>query len=133
MGFRGIAVAIAIAGLVPACGGVVTPSDNDVRTASGTFEVGGAGPVHDFSASRNGEFFITLTSLSPDSAATIAMSWGQRNAGGCGLISTVPAVVNRQALGGRIDKGDYCVQVSDAGLVPPLSGTQTYTLRLSVP
>jgi hypothetical protein len=132
MGFRGIAVAIAIAGVLPACGGIVNPSDNDVQTVSGTFDVGGVGPVHEFSASRNGEFFVTLISLAPDATATLAMSWGQRNSGGCGLITTVPAIVNRQALGGRIDKGDYCVQLSDP-LLAVLSGPQTYTVRISVP
>ncbi|MQA30485.1 MAG: hypothetical protein GEU82_11720 [Luteitalea sp.] len=132
MGFREIAAAIVVAALLPACGGVVNPSQNDVQTVSGTFEVGGVGPVHEFSASKNGEFFVTLISLAPDSTAIVAVSLGQRASGGCGLITSAPATVNRQALGGPLDKGDYCVQVSDAGLTV-LSGPQTYSLRVSTP
>jgi hypothetical protein len=60
------------------------------------------------------------------------MNFGQQTSGGCASISTVPAIVGRQALGGRIDKGSYCVQVFDPGLVP-LSGPQTYTIRISAP
>ena len=127
-----LAAAIVIAGVLSACGGVVNPSQNRVQMVSGAFEAGGAGPVHDFSASRNGEFFVTLTALAPDPAAVVAISLGQRTSGGCGLITITPAVLNRQALGGPLDKGDYCVQVSDLGY-STLSGTQTYSLRISSP
>lgn len=132
MRFRAIAAVIAIACGLPACGGISSPSNNTVQTFPGVFEVGSSGPVHDFSASRNGEFFVTLTSLTPDSTAIVAVSFGQRSAGGCGLITSTFASVGRQALGGPLDKGSYCVQVADSGL-STLTGAQTYSLRVSAP
>jgi hypothetical protein len=133
MGFREVATAAVIACTLPACGGIVDPSKNTVQTFPGVFEPGGSGPVHDFSASRNGEFFVTLTALAPDATAVVAISFGQRTSGGCALITSTVAAVGRQALGGPLDKGSYCVQVSDSGLGTPLSGPQTYSLRVSFP
>jgi hypothetical protein len=132
MALRRITAAIILACILPACGGIVNPSSNTVTPFSGTFEVGGAGPVHEFSASRNGEFFVTLTALAPDPAAAVAISFGQRTSGGCGLITSTIAFVNRQALGGPLDKGNYCIQLSDSGLVT-LTGQQSYTVRVSAP
>ncbi len=132
MGIRGLAAAVIVALGLPGCGGIVDPSKNDVSQVSGTFQVGSADDPRQFSASKNGEFFVTLTALAPDSAAFVGMNFGQQTSGGCAFINNTVAAVGRQAFGGRIDKGNYCVQVYDAGL-STLSGPQTYTLRISVP
>jgi hypothetical protein len=132
MGFRGIAAAMMIAFTLSGCGGIVDPSKNTVTPFSGTFEVGGSDTPKTFSASKNGEFFITLTAVAPDTTAVLAMTFGQQVSGGCAVVNTTLATVGRQAFGGRIDKGNYCVQVGDSGLAT-LSGPQTYTIRVSVP
>ena len=132
MPFRHIAAAIVLACALQACGGITDPSKNQVVPFSGVFEVGGAGPVHDFSASKNGEFFVTLTALAPDTTAIVAITLGQRLSGGCSLLSTQYANVGRQAFTGPLDKGNYCLQVADSGLAV-LSGPQTYNLRVSAP
>jgi hypothetical protein len=132
MGIRGFVAAAITALIVSGCGGITSPSDNVITPHSGTIEVLGSDNPIQFSASKNGEFFVTLTALSPDSTATIGMNFGQQTSGGCAFISQAPAIVGRQALGGRIDKGNYCVQVFDPGLVT-LSGPQTYTIRISTP
>ena len=132
MAFRHIAAAIVLACTLQACGGITDPSKNQVQPFSGVFDVGGAGPIHDFSASKNGEFFVTLTALTPDTTAIVAVTLGQRLSGGCSLLATQYANVGRQAFTGPLDKGNYCLQVTDSGLAV-LSGPQSYTLRVSFP
>jgi hypothetical protein len=129
---------IALGFFVSGCGGIVDPSKNTVQPFSGTFNVGGTGPTHLFSASRNGEFFVTLTSLSPDANAFVGILLGQQTSGGCqqffgyGSYTNDYAQLNRQALGGPLDKANYCLIVYDSGVVA-LSGPQTYTVRVSHP
>jgi hypothetical protein len=135
MYFRRLAAAIALGFIVSGCGGIVDPSKNKVETFTGTFAVGGFGPTHSFSASRNGEFFVTLTALSPDTTAYVGVLVGQQTSGGCQQLfgfSNNFAQVNRQALGGPLDKANYCVVVYDSSVVA-LSGPQTYSVRVSYP
>jgi hypothetical protein len=133
-----LATAIALGLIVSGCGGIVNPSSNTVDPFSGTFDIGGGGELHLFSAGKNGEFFVTLTALSPDSTAFVGIFLGQQNSGGCqqifgyGSYSSNFAQLNRQALGGPLDKGNYCLQVYDSGY-STLSGPQTYTVRVSHP
>jgi hypothetical protein len=131
--FRAAAALVGLLSLLPGCGGIVDPSKNTVVTFTDSLDVGGSGPTHLFSASKNGEFFITLTSLTPDTTAAVGIIWGQQVSGGCSQISGNSfAQVNRQAIGGPIDKADYCVVVVDTG-ASILSGRQTYTIRVSHP
>jgi hypothetical protein len=133
-----LASVLALAFIVSGCGGISDPSKNKVESFSGTFDVGGTGRTHLFSASKNGEFFVTLTALSPDATAYAGILVGQQTGGGCqqifgyGSYSTDFAQLNRQALGGPLDKGNYCLIVYDSGYYT-LSGPQTYTVRVSYP
>jgi hypothetical protein len=133
-----LASVLALAFVVSSCGGVGGPSENRMEPFSGTFDVGGTGPTHVFSASRNGEFFVTLTALSPDATAYVGILAGQQIGGGCqqifgyGRYSNDFSQVNVQALSGPLDKGNYCLIVYDSGY-SRLSGPQTYTVRVSYP
>src|SRR5262245_12190245 len=128
-----IAAVVCLAAMVSTCGGVSSPSQNQVQTPSGTVSSGGAGPVHTFTVSKVGEFFVTITALAPDQNIFLGVIYGQPVTGGCGQFQVNPqAHLNAQALGGQIEKGTYCVQVVDVGFVSPTTPT-TYTLRLSYP
>jgi hypothetical protein len=132
MGPRGIAAAIVIALTVSGCGGVIDPSNNTITPFSGTFDIGNLDTPKMFSATKNGEFFITLTALAPDSTAVVGLYFGQLVSGNCSLSNPNFVTVGHHAFGGQIDKGNYCVQVYDSGL-QTLSGPQTYTIRVSAP
>jgi hypothetical protein len=135
-----LASVLALAFIVSTCGGVGGPSENRMEPFSGTFDVGGQGPTHLFSASKNGEFFVTLRELSPDATAYVGMLVGQQIDGGCqqifgyyGRYSNDFTQVNvTGALSGPLDKGNYCLIVYDSGY-SRLSGPQTYTVRVSYP
>jgi hypothetical protein len=134
-----LASALALAFVLSACGGVGGPSENRTETFSGTLDVGGTGrTTHLFSANKNGEFFATLTALSPDATAYVGILAGQQIGGGCqqifgyGRYNNDFAQVNVQALSGPLDKGNYCLIVYDSGY-SRLSGPQTYTVRVSYP
>lgn len=115
-----------------ACGGIDSPSSNQVETLTGTVAVGDA-ISHPFSVGKTGELFATITQLSPDTNVLIGMSVGQATSSGCapliGFINNT-AHLNAQALGGVIQKGSYCLQVFDAGF---LTQPANYTVRLSHP
>ena len=132
MGIRGLAAAVIVTFAASGCGGIIDPSKNTVTPFTGIFDVGGADTAKSFSASRNGEFFVTLTALAPDSTAIVGMGYGQQTSTGCGIISSNVVVVGQQAFGGQINKGNYCIQVYDSGY-STLSGPQAYTIRISAP
>jgi hypothetical protein len=132
MAIRQLAAAIVLACTLAACGGITDPSTNQVVPFSGTFDVGGSGTIHSFSASKNGEFFVTLTSLTPDTTAIVGVTLGQGSGSNCVAITNTVTTVGRQAFNGPLNKGDYCIQVGDSGLVV-LSGPQSYTIRVSFP
>ena len=133
MTFRGLVAAILWRRTLPACGGITDPSKNTTVMFSGTFDVGGAGNPHNFSASKNGEFFVTLTALTPDTTTGIVLvTLGQQISGGCQFLTNTVTAVGRQAFAGPLDKGNYCLQVGDSGL-NVFSGPQSYTLRVSFP
>jgi len=129
-----IAAVVCVAAMLSSCGSISSPSDNHVDTPSGTISSGGVGPVHTFTVSKAGEFFVTITALSPDQNIFLGIVWGQPASNTCQqLQSNFQAHLNTQALGGQIQKGTYCVQLGDSnGLVSPTTPT-TYTLRISYP
>jgi|SRR3954466_15550766 hypothetical protein len=128
-----IAAAVCLAAMLSSCGGISSPSENKIETFSGTVSSGGVGPVHTFSVGKVGEFFVTITALAPDQNIFLGLVYGQAVTGGCTQLQlNTQAHLNVQALGGQIQKGDYCVQVGDVGFVSPTTPT-TYTLRVSHP
>jgi len=119
--------------LVLASCGISSPSNNTVENFSGSVGPGGLAS-HSFSVARSGgEIQVTITALGPSPSAFMGVALGQPVADRCSpLIGYVnnTALLNRQALGGPIDKGNYCVAIYDPGT---LTVTQTYTLRVSHP
>src|SRR5262245_33271522 len=115
MGFRGLSVVLGAA--VALCGcGVSGPSQN-TEMFSGTVAVGGSGPLHQFAASKSGEYSIQLTSLTPTTGNPNGVVFGQPlSSTQCGIISSNRAIVGVVALSGGIEKGSYCVQLFDTGL-----------------
>jgi hypothetical protein len=129
------AVAVAVTTLALTACGISEPSSNRTDTFSGTVPVLGIGPVHSFSVSRDGgELDIKLTEISPDSAATLGIRYGQFASGSttdCLAIAQTPlANRDKSALAGRISKGTFCVVVFDSG---SLVRAQTYTVAVSHP
>jgi hypothetical protein len=128
-----IAAVVCLAATLSSCGGVSSPSENQVQNFSGTVSSGGVGPVHTFTVGKVGEFFVTITAMAPDQNIFMGVVFGQVVSGGCAqLQANFAAHVNSQALGGQIEKGTWCVQVGDIGQVSTTTPT-TYTLRVSYP
>jgi hypothetical protein len=131
MSFRQTAVIVGLAGVLSACGGINSPSQNQVQDFPGTLLVGGSN-IHQFSASKTGEFFVTVTALG-DRTLTIGTGLGQMVSGGCAPISGFTQSFsrwNQQSIGGPISKGSYCLIVYDPGL---LLAPLTYTVQVSHP
>jgi hypothetical protein len=119
--------------MLASCGGISSPSQNQTQNFSGTVSSGGFGPVHTFTVSKVGEFFVTITALAPDQNIFVGLVFGQPQGAGCAQFqANFQAHLNAQALGGQIEKGTWCVYVADVGFVSPTTPT-TYTLRVSYP
>jgi hypothetical protein len=128
-----IAAVVCLAAMLASCGGISSPSQNQTQNFSGTVSAGSAGPVHTFTVSKVGEFFVTITALAPDQNIFMGLIFGQPQGSGCAqLQANFQAHLNAQALGGQIEKGTWCVQVADIGFVSPTTPT-TYTMRVSYP
>src|SRR5262245_17623590 len=128
-----IAAVVCLAAMLSSCGGVSSPSQNQVQNFSGTVSSGGVGPIHTFTVGKVGEFFVTITALGPDQNIFLGVVFGQPANGGCASVqSNFAAHLNTQALGGQIEKGTWCVQLGDIGQVSTTTPT-TYTVRVSYP
>jgi hypothetical protein len=127
------ALVLLLVGSLTACSGITDPSSNRIEDFSGVVPLGGNGPVHSFRVDKNGELIVTLTALAPDPTINIGAALGQPSGDVCnpivGAVNDV-ALLNRQILGGAINKGLYCIVMYDpAALTTP----QTYTIRVSHP
>jgi hypothetical protein len=128
---RGVAAVAAVV-ILHACGGITDPSDNTLEPFAGTLAVGGQNE-HLFSASKNGEFEIRVTELSPTPTVFIGTAFGQVISNVCQPLFGYRndfSQLNRASLTGPITKGSYCVFVYDSGA---LTETQNYTVRVSHP
>jgi len=124
---------LGLAAILSACGGIESPSQNQVQDFPGTLQVGGQN-IHPFNTSKNGEFTMTITSLS-DKTLIVGTALGQMVSGGCSPYSGFVQQYsrwNQQALGGPINKGSYCAIVFDSP-ASPLTAPVTYTLHVSFP
>jgi hypothetical protein len=129
------AAVLAVTTLAVAACGISEPSSNRTDTFTGTVPLGGIGPLHSFSVGREGgEVDIKLTDISPDSAASLGIRYGQFASGStteCLAIAQTPvANKDKSALAGRISKGTFCVVVFDSGF---LTRAENYTLAVSHP
>lgn len=123
--------ALCLAAVVAAgCGGVIDPSQNTVEDKPGTLPVGGLS-WQTFSVGKNGEFEIKITNLN-NADAFILMAYGQ-DVGGCtgNVLGQAYRQLNQAGFGGSIQKGNYCVYLSDDRLM--LKTDSPYTLRISHP
>jgi hypothetical protein len=130
MGRRFVSALLAAALFTTACGGVVSPSQNQTRDLPGTLQPGGSA-LHTFDVTKNGEFTVTLASLTPPVNVFMVLLIGQVFQGQCiPFQQTNFAVVGRSALTGPINQGAYCVVIADQG---GLTQAVTYSIRVSHP
>jgi len=130
--------ALALAGvLTVSCGGIISPSNNQVDTFNGTVTRGGISPGFAFTVAKTGEFTVKITALSPNSSAVTTVFYGTAQGDGS-CSSNTPAyqqnsfvLLNAPALSGQIFSGRYCVFVWDAAA--SLTATTTFTLTVSHP
>jgi hypothetical protein len=112
------------------CHGIVSPSDNKTDTFTGPIPVRGSSQLHTFTMASLGEYTVTVTAMtpSPPGPFTVSMYYGTD----CSSVisSTYATVGSAAASGANPYKGQYCVQVSDAGYFVQ---TETYTLKVSHP
>ncbi len=109
------------------CGGLADPSENITDYASGTIPRGGAGLIHAFTASRGGEYTLTVTTMTPPTSAYFTMVRGQLSGTQCSTIQATYAVVGVAGMSGRIEQGNYCVQLQDTGFFVT---SEDYTLKM---
>src|SRR5262245_33904137 len=128
--------ALAAALLSVSCGGIVDPSKNVTDTFNGVIPVQGTSPGHAFSISKQGEYAVKVTSLSPSSTSFFGTVLAQGlNDGTC--IGNLPIIqqnsfgtVNAPVLTSSIYPGKYCVFLFDIGA---FTQPQNYTLTISHP
>jgi hypothetical protein len=126
-----LAATVAIA--LPACSGVADPSKNKTDDITDTLAPF-LDQIYSFTASKNGEYSVTITALSNPNVV-LGVGVGLLNSfGTCSTVigSTDLAVLNRTALTGSLNKGNYCLSVYD-NLGGTLTDTVTFTVRLSHP
>lgn len=121
---------LAAALLAGACGGIISPSENQIDEFSGSVDPLGEGPLHEFQVSRNGEFEIRLSALDPPTAyLTVAL--GRFAAGSCQQqLGVWTGTLNEILLTGLINTGRHCVLVFDEGFI---TDRVSYTVRVSHP
>jgi hypothetical protein len=126
--------ALVLAGGAAACGDdtETTPTEptrpTTTETFGGTLTVNGA-QTTPFAATGSGEIRVTVTTLSPDSAAIIGVSLGTFNqAGACEIrIANDNATQGTILIGNAGAVGTFCVRVNDVGR---LSQPTEYTLTV---
>jgi hypothetical protein len=126
-----LAVSLLLLGSLVACG-VTSPSDLTSQTFQGTVASGGTSAVFNFSTGKTAEFIVSITSLTPDSGAAVAVGYGQLSSGVCSLINENLFVGpgGPPAFDLQLPEGSYCIEVLDAGDVPP-GHTESFNLVVS--
>lgn len=119
MPHRRVAVALGLAVLAAACGGIIDPSKNTVENFGGTLQPGGT-TAKNFEVSKNGEVEVTIATVSPTPQnGSIGVGLGQISGANCVPLSGYVAsgVPNRKIQWGFLNKGTYCVLVFDPGVL----------------
>ena len=129
-----LAAALAASSLLLGCG-ISEPSNNVVDPFTGTVALGGFA-YQEFTVGKDGgEVNIKLTSITPDSGATLGMLYGQIGVGAannCNPIVQTLATQGRTAISNRIAKGTFCLVMYDPG-GNLMTRAQTYTAEVSHP
>ena len=125
------ALVLALLGcLSGSCGGVTSPSQNQMDTFNGTLQLGGS-VVFPVNLANTGEFSVKITALSPTATSVVGTRWGQ--GGNCefAIQQNNFSTLNSPALSGAVvQKGAYCVAVFDVGL---LTAAQNFSVLVSHP
>jgi hypothetical protein len=132
MRFRLAAALGAAALLSVSCGGVVSPSQNQTETFSGTLEPR-AIKFHGFTTKKSGEIEVKITALAPMTNVFLGTFYGQpQGDGSCGYYQPPNefSTLNSISIAGAITPGPWCVGIYDYGL---LTTTDTYTLTVKHP
>ncbi len=122
--------------LATGCNSIVDPSKNQTETFSGTIPVQGTSSCCGFSTTKQGEFTIKVTSLTPTGGAFFGTVLAYAAADGTCVGSLQPiqqnsfGTANTPALTGLIYPGRYCVFLFDIG---SFTVSQNYTLTISHP
>ena len=113
------------------CGGIADPTKNQVDTFTNTIQPG-TYQFHNFNVSRQGEYSVTLVSLTPPASIFVFVWIGNALAGQCFITSqrNPQSSPGRVVLIGPISPGNYCVAVEDPG---SLTVPETYTVQVSHP
>ena len=107
-----------------------TPVETPVQineTFSGTLNLNGA-VTHTFPTDRAGQATVTLTSLSPDSAAIVSFVFGTFNGQYCQAILWKDDATQAQNLVGNASQGVFCVRIADIGR---LTAPTDYTITVA--
>jgi hypothetical protein len=127
-----ILLAAACACALAACG-VTSPSDLAMDTFSGSVAPGSQSAQFSFKQAKTGEFVVKVTSVTPDSAATLLFNYGGAGSvngvAGCGVTGSFPA---QQGISTdtQLPAGDYCAFMSDPG-VPAIPRSENFTVTVS--
>src|SRR5215813_8870864 len=112
----GLAAALCAAAFFSvSCSGIVDPSKNTTETFTGTIPVQGTSSCCGFSTSKQGEFTIKVTSLSPTGGAFFGtvMAYAASDGSCVGNLTPIQqnsfATANTPALTGLIYPGKYCI------------------------
>lgn len=116
--------------LAGGCNSITDPSKNLNETFTGTIPLGGSSETHNFTASKRGEYSVTINTMTPPTGSLVGVQFGQQSTSGCLVITTNAGQIGKPALTGPIDAGNWCVTVYDVGT---LAQSETYTLTISHP
>ena len=107
-----------------------TPATTTTETFTGTLTVNGA-KTHQFASTSRGSVTATLTSLAPDSTATIGVALGTWNGTSCAIfLPNDQATVGSILLATVSGVGNLCLRVYDVG---KLTAPATYSVDVKHP
>ncbi len=112
-----------------ACNQVTDPSKNVTQTWTDTLQPGGSATFN-FTSANNGEYAITLKSLSPDANFPVGMGFGLQGGGACNLLTANSPIGVGFGLAGAINKGDYCAVIYDLNV---FTQPETFSVDVSHP
>lgn len=129
---RTLLVACACAILLPACGGVTSPSQNQKQQIMGTVNPLGES-INTFNVSKSGEYSVTLDAMDPALNVFLTVIFGRTSGSSCSAVSSnlfSAGSIGREVLAGAITPGSYCIAVLDTGA---LATSVNYTMTVAHP
>src|SRR5437660_3471605 len=112
--------------MLAACGGIQSPSQNQTETFTGTLAISGIA-VHGFHSS-NGEYHITLDSLTPQNTL-LELDLVQGDCATGALVSRTFTAVSSVGISGVAINSAYCVALADS--LNALQQPDQFTITIS--